>query len=246
MRRSGLTAQMFFPWKIDTLFKHWPIANLVVMVAMTVAFIYSVNATDDTLDALVLGGTSVTGLLGHMFLHAGLLHLAGNLVFLWVFGNAVCAMVNNLVYPLLFALFGVVAAAAHLAFDGAPALGASGAINGIVGMALAMYPLNNVHMVWFVGVRGGTFEMPLWILAMIWFAFDAYGAFFGRDGVGYWAHLGGLACGLVAGMLALKLGWLTLTEYDNASLADLLRGKRRVHETAAESYRRRRAEALRD
>jgi membrane associated rhomboid family serine protease len=155
-------------------------------------------------------------------------------------------MVSNLGYPLLFMLFGVVAAATHLAFDGAPAVGASGAINGIVGMALAMYPLNNVHMVWFVGVRGGTFEMPLWSLAMIWCAFDAYGAFFGRDGVGYWAHLGGLASGLLAGMLALKLGWLTLTEFDNASLTDLLKGKRRTRESATESYRRRRAEALRD
>jgi membrane associated rhomboid family serine protease len=77
-------AAMFFPWKIDTLFKHCPIANLTIMVAMIGAFVYSVNATKDTFEAFVLGGTSVAGLFGHLFLHAGLLHLAGNLVFLWV------------------------------------------------------------------------------------------------------------------------------------------------------------------
>lgn len=237
---------MFFPWKIDTLFKHWPIANLIIMAAILGMFGYSLTAATSTLHALVLGGSSLGGLLGHMFLHAGLLHLAGNLLFLWVFGNAVCAMVSNFVYPLLFLLFGVVAAAAHLAFDGSPAIGASGAINGIVGMALAMYPLNNVHVFWFVGFRAGSFEMPLWSLAMIWCAFDAYGAFFGSESVAYWAHLGGLACGLIAGTVALKLRWLTLTEYDNASLAELLAGRRRDRETPAESYRRRRAEALRD
>ena len=65
----------------------------------------------------ILGGTSWAGLVGHLFLHGGFLHLAGNLLFLWVFGNAVCAMTSNLVYRLLYLGFGVLAAAAHLAFD---------------------------------------------------------------------------------------------------------------------------------
>jgi membrane associated rhomboid family serine protease len=167
---------------------------------------------------------------------------------MWVFGNAVCAMTTNLAYPLLFAMFGVVAGAAHLAFDGDPAIGASGAINGVVGMALAMYPRNPVHVAWFIALRAGTFEMPLWGLGLIWLTFDAFGAFFGSDGVAYWAHLGGFAGGLVTGVVALKRQWVTLTDYDNESLADLLAGRRRDRrpETAAESYRRRRAEALRD
>ncbi len=241
---------MFFPYKIDTLFKRWPVANWVLMAALIVAYFASHAASEDTIEPLVLGRTSAVGLVTHLFLHADLVHLAGNLLFLWVFGNAVCAMVSNFIYPLLFAAFGVVAAAAHVAFDGHPAIGASGAINGVVGMALAMYPRNPVHVFWFVGFRGGTFEMPLWGLGLIWLAFDAYGAFFGHDGVAYWAHLGGLACGLAGGLVALKLRWLTLTDYDNESLADLLSGRRRERnrppETAEESYRRRRAEALRD
>jgi membrane associated rhomboid family serine protease len=238
---------MFVPYKIDTLFKHWPIANWLIMAAMVLTFVGSLDWSNETIAGLILGGTSATGLITHLFLHDGLLHLAGNMLFLWVFGNAVCGMTSNLVYPLLFAVFGILAAAAHLAFDGSPALGASGAIDGIVGMAFAMYPLNNVHVFWFIVVRGGTWEMPLWTLALVWLAFDAYGAFFGHDDVAYWAHLGGFLAGVLAGFIALKLRWVTLTEYDNAPLTDVLAGKhRRVNETAEESYRRRRYEALKD
>lgn len=211
-----------FPYRIETLFKHWPVANWLIM-AMTVAMFFAQDSlTGETLMDLVLGGTSVLGLVGYLVLHGGLLHLAGNMIFLWVFGNAVCAITSNLLYPILYLLFGVLAAAAHEAFSAEPAIGASGAINGVVGMALAMYPVNAVSIVWFVGFRGGTFEMPLWGLALIWCAIDAYGAWSGAGGVAYWAHLGGFAAGLMAGIVSLKMKWVTLTEYDNATLADLI------------------------
>jgi membrane associated rhomboid family serine protease len=216
---------MFFPYKIETLFKHWPIANWVIM-ALTIVMFFTTNSlSDDTVQDLVLGGTSVAGLVGHLFLHADFLHLAGNMLFLWVFGNAVCGMTSNLVYPLLYLAFGVLAAAAHITFDDEMAVGASGAINGVVGMAFAMYPTNRVSVFWFFFVRGGTFEMPLWALALIWCGFDAYGALAGGDDVAYWAHLGGFIAGLVAGIVTIKLRWVTLTEYDNKSLADLIPSK---------------------
>ena len=234
---------MFFPYRIDTLFKYWPVANWLIMACAIVMFFISPAMSDDTFGALVLGGTSAVGLITHLFLHGGIVHLAGNLLFLWVFGNAVCAMTNNFAYILIFAGFGVVAAAAHMAFDGTPAIGASGAINGIVGMALAMYPINRVSVFWFVLIRAGTFEIPLWILAIVWFAFDAYGALTGANGVAYWAHVGGFISGVSLGTVGLKLRWLTLTEYDHASLADLLTRRR---EDPLERRKRLRAEILRD
>jgi len=216
---------MFFPYKIETLFKHWPVANWVIMGVTVVMFFATSQLEDETVMDLVLGGSSVLGLVGHLVLHGGFLHLAGNLVFLWVFGNAVCAMTSNLLYPFLYVTFGVLAAAAHVAFSEGMAIGASGAINGVVGMALALYPTNGVSVFWFVVFRGGTFEMPLWGLALIWCAFDAYGAWSGAGGVAYWAHLGGFAAGVIAGIVTLKMKWVTLTEYDNATLADLLPSK---------------------
>jgi membrane associated rhomboid family serine protease len=196
---------MFFPYKIETLFKRWPVANWVIMAAAIVMFVASADMSLRTLQALVLCGTSPAGLLTHMFLHAGVFHLAGNLLFLWVFGNAVCAMTSSILYLVLYIIFGVVAAAAHVAFNGNPAIGASGAINGVVGMALAMYPINRVSVFWFVGFRGGTFQLPLWGLALCWVAFDVYGAMRGSGRVAYWAHLGGFFSGLALGMVALKL-----------------------------------------
>jgi membrane associated rhomboid family serine protease len=197
----------------------------------------------ETVHALVLCGTSIAGLVTHLFLHADIFHLAGNLLFLWVFGNAVCAMTGSLVYTVLFTVFGVIAAAAHVAFDGNPAIGASGAINGVVGMALAMFPTNRVSVFWFIVFRAGTFEVPLWVLALTWFGFDLLGAIRGSNDVAYWAHLGGFASGLGIGVISLKHRWLTLTEDDNASLADLLAGRR---EDPVERRKRLRAEALRD
>lgn len=212
----------FLPYKIETLFKHWPWANWLIMAVTIVTFFLSQNWSAETLYSLVLCGTSPLGLVTHLFLHISFVHLAGNLLFLWVFGNAVCGMTSNWAYPLLYLTFGVLAAAVHVAFAGNLALGASGAINGVVGMAFAMFPQNGVSVFWFFFVRGGTIELPLWTLALCWVAVDAFGAFFGTADVAYWAHLGGFAVGALAGFIALKLGWVTLTEYDNASLADLI------------------------
>ena len=218
---------MFIPYRIETLFKHWPVANIVIIAVTVVMYLVANALPDETVEAMVLGGTSSMGLLGHLFLHAGLLHLAGNMIFLWVFGNAVCAMMSNLLYAALYLGFGVVAAAAHVVFSDSMAVGASGAVNGIVGMAFAMYPRNDVSVFWFVLLRGGTFEMPLWALALVWVAFDAYGAITGHGQVAYWAHLGGFMAGATVGIVSLKMRWVTLTEYDNATLADLIKSKPR-------------------
>ncbi|MES2692909.1 MAG: rhomboid family intramembrane serine protease [Verrucomicrobiota bacterium] len=216
---------MLFPYKIDTLFKYWPIANWVIMALTIAMFFASQTFSEETFDGLVLGGTSILGLVGHLVLHGDFLHLFGNMLFLWVFGNAVCAMMGSVAYALLYVIFGVLAAAAHVAFDADQALGASGAINGVVGMAFAMYPRNAVSVFWFFIFRFGTFEIPLWVLALLWCALDAYGALTGEAGIAYWAHLGGFIGGAIAGIVALKRGWLTLTHLDDPSLADLFKGK---------------------
>lgn len=213
---------LLLPYRIETLFKHWPFANWIIMGLTVAMFLASRGMTEAQVMDLVLGGTSPLGLVGHLLLHGGILHLAGNMLCLWIFGNAVCGMMSQLVYVLLYLGFGVMAAAAHLAFDGAEAIGASGAINGVVGMAFAMFPVNRVSVLWFFVVRGGAVVMPLWGLALIWCAFDAYGALSGEGHVAYCAHLGGFFAGAFAGVVALRFGWITLTEYDNRTLADLL------------------------
>ncbi len=217
---------MIFPYRIETLFQCRPWANW-ALVALMVLFHFSGWAVldYDTVYAMVLQDWSLTGLLGHMFLHGGFMHLVGNMIVLWVFGNAVCGNTSNWAYPILFLGLGMAAGAVHLVVDGEPMVGASGAVNGITGMALAMYPLNRVSIAWWFWFRFGSFTMPLWGVALIWFLMDAVGALLRTGNVAHMAHIGGLVCGLALGWLALRLRWVELTEFDNRSLEEIFAGR---------------------
>ena len=219
---------LLIPYEIETLQQVRPWANWLIVATCVIVSLAALfgGLPDETIDALVLDGWSFPGLLGHVLLHGGLLHLIGNMIFLWVFGNAVCTNTNNWIYLILFAACALLAAAVHVVADGSLAVGASGAINGIVGLVLAMYPLNRVSVFWWIGVWAGTKEIRAWVMILFWFAFDAWGAFSGGGGVAYWAHLGGLAGGLGVGLLALRLGWIQLTQYDNRSLLQIFAGEK--------------------
>lgn len=218
---------MLFPYRIDTLFKHTPYANWVIIGLTVLGFFLLTGGifSDDAISAMVLDGWGLTGLIGHVLLHVGFLHLAGNMLFLWVFGNAVCGNTSNTLYPVAYLGFALAAAGAHLLFDGDPAVGASGAVNGVVGMALAMYPLNRVRVLWWFWIKAGSFEAPLWGLALTWLGFDMFGALRGGGSVAYWARLGGFFAGVGVGFLALRQGWVTLTRYDHSSLEEIFTGK---------------------
>lgn len=217
---------MIFPFRIETLFKHYPWANWALIVAIVLFYFSPAEWYDmEALEALVLQEWSLAGLFGHMILHADFMHMAGNMIVLWVFGNAVCGNTSNWLYWPLFAGLGVVSGMAHLLIDGRPMVGASGAIYGIVGMALAMYPVNRVSVAWWFMVRFGTFQVPLWVVALLWAVSDTIGALAQVGFVAHVAHLGGLAAGLWLGWVALRTGWVELTEFDNRSLAEIFAGK---------------------
>ena len=91
----------------------------------------------------------------HVLLHGGLLHPIDNMIFLWVFGNAVWTNTNNFIYLILFVACAVLATAVHVVADGSLAIGASGAINGILGLVLALVPLIRVSVSWWIEVWAG-------------------------------------------------------------------------------------------
>jgi membrane associated rhomboid family serine protease len=157
---------------------------------------------------MVLAGWHPVGMLGHVFLHANLAHLFGNMIFLLVFGNAVCGKIGGAPYLGLFFLLALVAAAAHNLFAGGPAVGASGAVNGVVGMFLVLYPLNNVRSFYYVLYRVGVFTVGGVFVILYWLAFDILGAALGLPGVAYWAHLGGIAGGFILMSAFYFLGWV--------------------------------------
>ncbi len=162
------------------------------------------------------GGFEPQQLLTHQFLHADLFHLLGNLLFLGVLGSRVNALIGNLWTALLYPCLGVLAALTHMLMlrdaPMTPSLGASGAIMGMAGMYLALFPIHSVHVAgWFRwGLLGG-FRLHLnvfairgfWIVSL-YVALDALYTFLGaNDDVAHWAHLGGFGAGFSIGLILL-------------------------------------------
>ncbi|MCU0795388.1 MAG: rhomboid family intramembrane serine protease [Akkermansiaceae bacterium] len=216
---------LFVPYEIETLIQERPWANWLLVATSTIVSIAALLGDGAWAEALVLWGFSLPGLFGHVLLHADFGHLLGNMIFLWVFGNAICANIGNAKFLGLFVILTAVAASVHNLLDGSPAIGASGAINGIVGVVLAMYPLNRVSLFWFFLIRGGTFQIRAFWIILAWFVFDVWGALSGGGNVAYWAHLGGFLGGLGIGLLALRSGWIRMTDCDNRCLLEIIKGE---------------------
>ena len=209
---------MFIPYKVDVEITRPPFANYAILLGMLIIFAFFqttflLRLQDNPFLALtsnwlpyLLDGWTLRGLLGHMWLHAGIWHVLGNMIFLGVFGNAVCSKVGNAAYPFVYVALGVAAGMTHLVFNDAAAIGASGAINGIVGMFLVFYPLNEVSCLLILFFRFITFSVSsMWII-LLWLVFDILGAIWGGGGVAYAAHLGGFAAGVALGVVFLKTG----------------------------------------
>lgn len=217
---------LLIPYEIETLrqvrpWANWLLVSCCVLVYLMVLF--GGGLESGSYDALILDGFSLPGLFGHVLLHADLVHLAGNMIFLWVFGNAICTNINNGIYLITFFGCTLLAAVTHVLVDGSLAIGASGAINGIVGVTLAMYPLNRVYLFWVFLIKGGTVACRAWMIIAAWFLFDVWGVMTSGSLIAYWAHIGGFLGGLAMGLVALHFGWFQLTQYDNRSLLEILK-----------------------
>jgi membrane associated rhomboid family serine protease len=141
-----------------------------------------------------------------MFLHASILHIAGNMLFLWVFGNNVEDAMGPLRFIVFYLLGGVAALALQVAVAPntvAPTLGASGAIAAVLGGYIVLYPRARVLTLVLIIFFFGAIELPAWVMLGIWFAEQAaFGAagltsLGNAGGVAYFAHVGGFAFGLL-------------------------------------------------
>jgi membrane associated rhomboid family serine protease len=139
-----------------------------------------------------------------MFMHGGLLHIGGNMLFLWVFGNNVEDKVGYARYLIFYLVCGVIASGAHVVSapsSAIPTVGASGAIAGVLGAYLVMFPRRRVvTLVIFYFIT--TVELPAFVLLGFWFVLQFLpvlqslgGAGSGVTDVAYWAHIGGFAAG---------------------------------------------------
>lgn len=149
------------------------------------------------------GLTSGT-ILTAMFMHGSWEHILGNLLFLWVFGNNIEDSMGHLRFLAFYLLCGVVAAAAHIWFNLAsplPAVGASGAISGVMGAYIVLYPHARVRT-WFPPIFlfhiRAMFFLAYWFGLQLLMAYLEFGSEAGEQGgVAVWAHVGGFVAGLV-------------------------------------------------
>jgi membrane associated rhomboid family serine protease len=151
-------------------------------------------------------------MLTHMFLHGGLLHLAGNMLFLWIFGDNVEDELGHGKFLFFYLCCGLLAALTEYVanpLSEVPMVGASGAIAGVMGGYLLLFPKAKVDILIIIVVIFKVLPIPAWIMLAIWFAMQfvgGLGATPGTGGVAYWAHAGGFVAGI---LLVLPL-WLRL------------------------------------
>ncbi len=174
----------------------------------------------DITSRFMLDGWHLKGLLGYMWLHGGLFHLLGNMWFLWLFGNAVCAKVGNVAYLFLYVTLGVIAAVAQLLAAPGPGLGASGAVFGVVGMYLVFFPQNDITFYWTLRLLyWHEFTASGFWLVLFWALWsNLLGLFFGVPHVAYYAHLGGFAAGLAMAFGLCQWGWIRMERYETSLL----------------------------
>jgi membrane associated rhomboid family serine protease len=153
----------------------------------------------------------------YLFLHANILHICGNMLFLWVFGDAVNERLGHIAYLLFFLAGGILAGVGQVLTSGAPTLGASGAIAAVAGMFLVLAPLTNIRVWFFFFI----FSVPslLFVLFEI-ITFDLAGAVFPghKDDVAHFAHLTGYTIGFTVGILLLALRLVPRDHYDLLAL----------------------------
>jgi len=151
--------------------------------------------------ARLMQGQGYSGLLTHMFLHGGWMHLAGNMLFLWIFGDNLEDQIGHLRYLIFYLACGIAAALLQVAGDptfGGPLIGASGAIAGVLGGYLVLFPRARVDVLFIFIIFFRVFSIPAWIVLGIWFAIQSFNGFSAtQDGVAYLAHVGGFIAGAV-------------------------------------------------
>jgi rhomboid family protein len=141
-----------------------------------------------------------------MFVHGGFMHLAGNLLYLWIFGDNIEYILGHFRYLIFYLVVGIGAALMQVLFfpgSDIPMIGASGAISGVLGAYLVKFPRNRVSILIFLVFIIRVIRVPAFMALGLWFLFQLYNGYFTAavanegSGVAWFAHIGGFLSGFV-------------------------------------------------
>ncbi len=193
--------------------KNTPAMTLAIIALNVLCFFYEISLPHYLQNqfiyqyALVPDQLHLTALITSMFLHGGWLHIIGNMWFLWVFGSHVEELMGPAKFGVFYLACGVVSAIVQLMMtfgSPVPTLGASGAIAGVMGGFLLLYPRARVVTLVFIIIFITTIELPAAVMLVYWFAIQLFSGLtsFGSitstgGGVAWFAHVGGFLGGLL-------------------------------------------------
>src|SRR5260370_14450210 len=215
---------MFIPLKDLNPRRTYPIVNPPLILVTVLFFIYQYTLPPYAFKTFMIANATVPArfpawLSGHahfeaaflplltsMFLHSGILHIAGNMLFLWIFGDNVEDFYGHITYLFFYLLCGLGSGLLHVLFNMSstvPALGASGAISGVMGAYAILYPRSRILTLVFV------FLVPIpavlilgyWSILQFLSAFESLGSMAPGGGVAWWAHVGGFLLGMLITMM---------------------------------------------
>lgn len=140
-----------------------------------------------------------------MFMHGSWMHLLGNMLYLWIFGNNIEDLLGKLKFIAFYLVSGLAAMMTHVAFNPhsqVPAVGASGAISGVLGAYAVKYPFARVYTLAFLWPFVRVVVLPAWVLLGLWFLFQLLGGAVSMGaasgaGIAWFAHVGGFVAGIV-------------------------------------------------
>jgi membrane associated rhomboid family serine protease len=210
---------MFIPLKDNNPSRSYPVINISLIMANIAVFLYQYTLPPAEFKVFVLSNSTVPAripsfLAGHlgfemaflplftsMFLHSGLLHIAGNMLFLWIFGDNVEDYFGHLPYLLFYLICGIGSGLLHVLFNlssTVPALGASGAISGVMGAYMLLFPRERILTLVFIFLIPipAVFILGYWFLLQFLSGVNALGSG-ASGGVAWWAHVGGFLLGML-------------------------------------------------
>ena len=200
-----------------------PFVNISIIIINVAAFVYEVSLGPQlegfffqfglvpqsflaSISSYEIITNSITPLFTSMFLHGGWMHLGGNMLYLWIFGDNVEDKIGHGRYLLFYLLCGIAASFVHVLIEPSstiPTVGASGAISGILGAYLIMFPRARVVTVIPIFVFLHVAELPAIFVLGFWFVIQFFNGILslgyqtaGMGGVAWWAHIGGFVAGL--------------------------------------------------
>lgn len=194
---------------------HKPIVSYTLIIINVAVFMYEFSlgsningfvTTYGTIPTEILRGDDTFTLFTSMFLHAGWMHLIGNMLFLWVFADNIEAKIGSLRFTIFYLAGGIAASMLHIGLNPSsaiPSVGASGAIAAVMGAYLLMFPKSQIKMLVLILFR--SFTVPAILFLGLWFGqqliagIGSLAKTADTAGVAWWAHIGGFAAGLIMG-----------------------------------------------